>query len=191
PNTEHVAAVRLDTTGLQRLYTYASNNGTLAKPQLLLEDVEVAYFAFNDEQQLMASVLAGGQLDLVLADLQAKEVVPYLENAGRSIHNVPGSESMSYTVVNEDKNHEVYLLDLRKPEETYFACQLPIGIQDHTWLNRDTLLIGSRSKLYTYNLFEKGDWTEVADLSSYGITNITRITVSPDGKKLAFAAEVE
>jgi hypothetical protein len=50
------------------------------------------------------------------------------------------------------------------------------------------LLLGSGDTLYVYDLFGNGKWEEVADLSSENISEINRVTVSPDQKKLAIVA---
>ncbi|MAZ72210.1 MAG: hypothetical protein CMC70_03595 [Flavobacteriaceae bacterium] len=190
PNGKQVAAVRLDTTGLQRLYAYPLNTPGTGTATMLLSDLEVAYYAFYDETYLVASVFSGGQLDLVIANIPKDEAGLYVENAGRSIHKVPNTTTVSYTVVNEEKNLDVYIVDVNKAKDTYFVCQLPVGIQDHTWLDATTLLLGSGSKLYVYDMFGPGEWVEVADLSAKNIKNITRISVSRDRKHIAFVAEI-
>ena len=189
PKKDKITAVRLDTTGLQRLYAYDYTNPGFGDYEMLLSELEIAYYAFYNENYLVASVLSGGQLDLVIADIQKDQATLYAENSGRSIHKVPESDSVSYTIVNEEKNLDIYLVDVLDPEETYFVCQLPTGIQDHTWIDATTLLLGSGSKLYTYSLFGPAQWVEVADLSNLGVKNISRISVSPDRKHIAFAAE--
>ena len=73
--------------------------------------------------------------------------------------------------------------------ESFFVTQLPIGIQDHIWLDDSKLLCGSGERLYLYDLFGKGSWEEVADLSAYNIKDITRLALSPNGKRLAVVAE--
>jgi len=189
PDGKHIAAVRLDTTGLQRLYKYDLTNPNQTGSQLLLSELEIAYYDFYDEAYIVASVLSGGQLDLVIANISRDEAGLYVENVGRSIHKVPTTSTVSYTVVNEEKNLDVFVVDVNKAEDTYFVCQLPVGIQDHTWIDATTLLLGSGSKLYMYDMFGPGEWVEVADLSAENIQNITRITVSPDKNNIALAAE--
>ena len=185
PNSENVAAVRLDPDGKQRLYTYTKDG----KNKETIANLQVAYYAFKDNNTLLASVLAIDGLDLVLANLQSQKVDTLKQNAGRSIHKVPGTQkTMSYTYLNEDDNYDVYQLNV-ETMESYFVTELPIGIQDHIWLNDSKILIGSGSKLFTYDLFGPGEWKEVANLSEYNIANITRLAVSPDGKKLAIVAE--
>jgi hypothetical protein len=85
---------------------------------------------------------------------------------------------------------DVYQLDI-STLESFFVSQLPIGIQDHIWLDESTLLIGSLDKLFLLDLFGNGDWKLVADLSKYNIKNITRLAVNPDGSKLAMVAELK
>jgi len=133
-------------------------------------------------------VLGEEGLELVVANLKTKQVDKLAHNAGRSFHKIPGSKNMSYTYVNEEGNHDVYQLDMES-FESYFVTQLPIGVRDHAWLNDTTLLIGSGARLYMYDLYGKGDWTEAADLSEYRIDNITRLAISPDKTKLVLVAE--
>jgi hypothetical protein len=188
PVSNQVAAVRLDTSGLQRLYGYDYSIPSQTAPQMLLPTAEIAYFAFHDNDRIVASILGANQLNLVVANLKTKKVTPYIENAGRSIHKVPQSTSVSYTLSNEDKNMDVYILDLDQGGESFFVCQLPVGVQDHCWINNSQLLLGSGSKIYLYDMFGAQEWIKVADLSTYTISTINRITVSPDGKKIALVA---
>lgn len=179
-----VSAVRLDTDGLQRLYLY--DNTSEETPELI-EGLQVAYYNFYNAETIIAAVLSDDNLDLVFSDLKEKRIDTFVRNVGRSIHRVPNSKTMSYTSVNEEKNQDLYLLDM-ETRESFFVCQLPIGIQDYAWLNDSQVLIGSGNKLYIYDTFLNSDWKEVADLSDYNIRDITRLAVSPDGQKLSLVA---
>ena len=184
PNTKKVAAVRLDPSGLQRLYAY-EENGAVSE---IITDIQVAYFAFVDKNKLLATVLSDDRLDLTMIDVKQQQTDTLLINAGRSIHKIPNTNAMSYTVKNEEDKFDVFQLDL-KDMESYFICELPVGIQDYTWIDELRLLIGSNASLFVYDSFGKQSWEKVADLSEYMIENITRITVSPNGKQIALVAE--
>ncbi len=183
-NSKDIAAVRLDPDGKQRLYRY----NTELPPSEFIKDLQVAYYAFHDENTVLSSVLSGDRLDLVLSDITLQKNDTLLEATGRSIHKVPNSEAMSYTAVNEEGNWDVYQLDIDS-RESFFVTQLPIGIQDHVWLDDSKLLIGSGDKLFLYDLFGSGDWKQVADLSPYKIQNITRMAVNAKVTKLALVGE--
>ncbi len=186
PKSKNVTAVRLDTTGLQRLYEYDFKT---MESSLLIENLQVAYYLFYDKKTILSSVLSGNNLDLVISNLSKKTNDTLVQNVGRSIHKVPNSkEEMSYTSVNEDRNMDIFQLDM-KTLESFFVAELPIGIQDHIWLDESKLLIGSLDKLYMLDFFGSEDWKLVADLSEYNIKEITRLAVSPDGTKLAIVAE--
>ncbi|NND63617.1 MAG: hypothetical protein HKN48_10565 [Flavobacteriaceae bacterium] len=186
PNSEDVSAVRLDLDGTQRLYKYEDN--TDKSVTRIHDDLQVAYYAYADENTILASVLSGNNMDLVFLDIKTSRVDTLLEASGRSIHKVPDVNSMSYTARNEEGNWDVYQFDLES-KESFFVCQLPIGIQDHIWLDDSKLLIGSGDKLFWYDLYGNGDWKQVADLSGENIQNITRLAVSLNGKRLSIVAE--
>ena len=169
PLGDDIAAVRLDPDGLQRLYFY---NSSEEKPRMAVTDLAVAYFHFYTNNILVSAVLGENTLDLVVSNLKEKTNDTLLIDVGRSIHRVPNSKYVSYTALNEEKNHDLYLLEIDGDLESYFVCQLPIGVEDYTWLNDTQILIGSRNKLYVYDTMENEDWIEVADLSLFKIKDI-------------------
>lgn len=183
-STSKVSAVRLDPDGLQRLYLYKKNSKENTE---LIQGLQVAYYQYFNAETIVASILSDDNLDLVISNLKEKKTDTLLRNVGRSIHKVPESKSMSYTSTNEEKNQDLYLLDM-ETRESFFVCQLPIGIQDYAWLNASQILIGSGDKLFIYDTFLNSEWKQVADLSEYNIKDITRLAVSPDGTKLALVA---
>lgn len=185
PTNEDFAAVRLDKDGLQRLYRYSTKTGTSSE---IIEDLQVAYFAFYNDQKILATVLDGDKLDLVLINLQSKTADTLFRNAGRSLQKVPKTSTMSYSLVNEEGNLDLYLMDMNS-FENYFVTQLPIGIQDYVWLNDTQILIGSGNKLYMYDTLGDSEWTRVASLEEYGLKNISRMAISPNGKILAVVGE--
>lgn len=186
PSNDDVAAVRLDKDGLQRLYRYSSKTGTSSE---IIKDLQVAYFAFYNDNKMLATVLDGDKMDLVLINLVSKTADTLFYNAGRSLQKVPKTNSISYSLVNEEGNLDLYLLDMNS-YESFFICELPIGIQDCVWFNDTQILVGSGNKLYLYDTLGEAEWTRVASLEEYGIKNITRMAISPNEKKLALVAEI-
>lgn len=181
PSSSDIAAVRLDTNGLQRLYRYDYQSGAST---LLIDNVAVAYFAFSDEQQLLATILSGEVMDLTLIDLSKQSVDTLLKDVGRFVQKIPGTETLSYTLKNEEEQYDVYGLDVAS-KESYYVCELLPGVQDCVWINDLQILAGLGSKLYLYDTLGYPEWQRMASIEQYGIKNITRMAVSPDGKKLA------
>jgi hypothetical protein len=188
PGTEDVAAVRLDTTGLQRLYRYEWETG---ESTLIHLDLKIGYFAFLTEEKILATVLAGAGMELVLFDLKEETEYKIVSGAGRSLHRIPGTESMSYTAVNSQNEIDLYLLDnIDEEPESFFLTALPQGVQDYVWLDNNRLLAGKDNRLLLYDMLGKSEWIEIADLSNYGLENITRLSVNAAGNKLALSAEI-
>ncbi|HLV91698.1 MAG TPA: hypothetical protein VKX34_01140 [Aequorivita sp.] len=185
PSSEDIAAVRLDENGLQRLYRYGAESG---KPSVLIEDLQVAYFAFYNDQKILATVLNNDELDLTMIDLQSKSVDTLFTDAGRSIQRIPNTKTMSYTLVNENNYLDLYVLDIASGD-SYFITGLPMEVNDYIWLNDTQILIGKGSDIYMYDTLGEAEWHRVASVSEYGIKNVTRMAISPDGKKLALVGE--
>src|SRR5690606_15860063 len=185
PSNNDVAAVRLDKDGLQRLYKYNAENGNSTE---LIPELQVAYFAFYNDNKILSTVLNSDKMDLVMIDLPSTKADTLFYNAGRSIQKVPKTNSMSYSLVNKEGNLDLYLLDMDS-SESFFITELPIGIQDYVWINDTQILIGSGDKLYMYDTLGEPEWNRVASLEEFGIKNITRIAVNPSGKKIALVVE--
>ena len=187
PETDRVVAVRQDSEGRQRLAVYDFKTKAFQK---LLDSSQVGYFSFYDKDTFIASVLVPNQMDLYSGHISKQNSKMIMNNVGRSLQKVPKLKSLSYTVVNEDQNLDLYVLDLSVDEPTsYFVCELPIGRQDYTWLDENRILVGSGDSLFVYDLFGEPAWEFLVSLNKYQLTNITRISISPDGKHLALAAE--
>lgn len=186
PSSNDLAAVRLDKNGKQRLYRYDAKTGNSS---VLLEDLQVAYFAFYNDQKILATVLNGQKLDLTMIDLQTKSIDTLFSDAGRSIQKVPNTKTMSYTLVNEVRNLDLYVMEISSGE-SFFICELPMGVEDYVWLNDTQILVGSGGKLYMYDTLGEPEWHRVASVSEYGINNISRMAISPNGKKLALVGQL-
>ena len=187
PESEAIVMVRQDSLGKQRMVIYDYNTAKFIKE---VDSNQVGYFTFYNNDFFIASVLVPNQMDLYSGHISKQNSKMIMNNVGRSLQKVPKSKSLSYTVVNEDQNLDLYVLDLSGDEPTsYFVCELPIGRQDYTWLDENRILVGSGDSLFVYDLFGEPAWQFLVSLNKYQLTNITRISISPDGKHLALAAE--
>lgn len=185
PTSTDIAAVRLEPDGIQRLYKYNSKTGASDK---VFEDLSIAYFTFYQEDVMLATVLSKGEMDLTLIDLAQRTVDTLFQNAGRTLQKVPNSNSMSYTLVNDNQKLDLYILDMDSLD-SYFICELPKGTEDVVWINSTQILTAMGSYIYLYDTLGEGEWQKTASLEEYNIGNISRMAISPNGKKLAVVAE--
>ena len=144
PMTEEFSAIRLDTTGLQRLYRYDSNG----ESQLLHPDLKIGYQLWVDATTLLCTVLVDDRMDLYLIAVEGGTATLMQNNVGRSLHKVPNSEQLSFIHRKEGKTIITTLDQKTKAQKAVFT--LPEGVQDCAWLPDGTLVYGQGSALYTF-----------------------------------------
>lgn len=186
PSKNEISAVRLDTDGLQRLYSYNASNG---ESKELISDLVVAYYTWYDEQTIVSAVIEEDNLNLYVNHLDDATNRKYVTNVGRSFHRIPNSNLVSFISKENENQWQIKSLN---PETgvTKLIANTIKGVEDICWLDSKTLLTGKDSKLYKLRLQKDNDWKEVADLSSLKITQITRLVVNSESNKLCIAGDV-
>lgn len=185
PDQEAVSAIRLDKDGIQVLRKYDLKNGT---SKVLVDDLVIGYQVWNNDHILISSVLENNGLSLYVTDFKTKENHKIEANVGRSLHNIPNTNLVSYISKEKDSIWDIKSIDPISGTIKHIAKTLP-KTEDMCWLSSNTILIGKGDKLYKFQLEKDQNWVEVASLSSFGISSITRLSVNSDGTKLAVVGE--
>lgn len=143
----------------------------------------VAYYAFNAKGEALVWIRYAFMMHFVNAE---KSINRYVANyAQPSVpHLIPGTENFSFMQRHPDDS--LWIKEFNSETEAV----RPIitskdGKKDYVWMQDGSLLIGSGSKLYRFDEKKDKDWVLLADLETFGIKEITRMAVSPDGKFLA------
>jgi hypothetical protein len=184
PDLANISVVRVEPGPIQRLWRFPLNGG---KPALILADVQpVGYHAWVDDITLALFVL-GNPVTLQIADLRTGYSGVANANIGRSIHKIPGVRKVSF-VQKDGEQWMIKELEVVSGKFVPIAKALASEDHDYAWMPDRTLLMALDSKLYKLKPGVDEDWVEVADFSQYGLKSITRIGVSPDGKRIAIVA---
>lgn len=184
PGDDAIAVIRVERDSSQRLWRFPLGQGA---PSVILEHVKPAgYFAFADPSTIGLFVL-GRPATLQLADARSGKVDTIVANVGRSLHRVPGRRAISYVSRAYEEVSWVMSLD---PETRSMLpiARLPAGTEDYAWLPDGRLVAGQGSRLMICDPKTTAEWTEVADFTAAGLTNITRLAVAPDGSAIAIVA---
>ncbi len=143
----------------------------------------VAYYAFNAKGDALVWVRYAFMMHFVNTE---KGINRYIADyAQPSVpHLIPETDNFSFMQRHPDDSLWI------KEFNSETKAVRPIitskdGKKDYAFMPDGSLLIGSGSKLFRFDEKADKDWVLLADLVSFGIKDITRMTVSPDGKYLA------
>ena len=131
--------------------------------------------------QWVADGRSAGTLALVGLESGSSEVVA--SNVGPSLHLRPGTGSLTFVSSRGGRTSYIKELDPATRKVATYAPTVDGG-EALAWTPSDRLLMASGAKLFVREN-DTDRWIENADLRKAGVTAISRITVSPDGKWMA------
>lgn len=184
PKSKNVSAVRLDTDGLQRFYSYHSKTG---KSNEIIADLKVAYPMWYNKNTVIAVSIVGNDLDLIVSKLSSKKNTTIQKKVGRSLHHIPNSNLISY-ISKESDTWEIKSLD-PKTGITKKIINTVGKKEDICWLPDGTILTAYNNSLLKFNPKKDKNWSVFHTFLNDEINNISRITVNNEGTKLLLVAE--
>jgi hypothetical protein len=174
-----ISVVKVEQDSTQRLWSIAPDG---SDARVVLEYVKgVAYYTWVDAQHVVAYVIGSPSM-LELIDARTGERRSIAGDIGRTIQKVPGRNAISFVQIAGDQNWIcMYDLDTGKAE---LLVRAPKQNEFYTWTPAGALLSAEGSVLYVWDGVTRGAWKQVADLSQFGVREISRMTASPDGTRL-------
>lgn len=185
PDSENISAIRLDTTGYQRVYRYNISNESSEE---LLKDQKVGYHVWHSKDILIATILVDDRMDLVFNDLIEQTAIVIDTNVGRALHKIPNSNLVSFI----SKKDGLRTLNSINPDSgaIKLISPLPNKTEDMCWLADGSFLVPEGNNIYRLTPLANKEQPAIINLSAYKeIHNISRMCVSPDGKHLALVSE--
>ena len=184
PNEDAFSAIRLDKSGLQRLYKHSLRTGAT---HLLLPDAKVGYHLWYAPNALIATVLIEDRMDLIIANLATNQIRTIEKDVGRSLHKIPKSNRIGF-IGKENGKNMIKSLDPTNLEIDFIVDLLERS-DDICWLEDGSVLAGSGTSIMRFNPITSKNWELLANFDGLGLANISRIAINPSQKKLAFVAE--
>ena len=179
PDGEAISVIRVEADMTQRLWRFDRKG---QNPQLVLRDVKpVGYHAWSSDV-LLALFVLGEPNTLQVADSRTGRSRVIAQRIGRSIHRIPGRDTISVLHI-EGKTRTIKELDTKTRRLTPIVRALDSAEGDYAWTPDGAILMSDGKRLMRWK--QGGEWTEFADLSALGLAGASRMAVSPDGKWLA------
>ena len=184
PANEDMSVVRVESDGTQRLWAFR-RDGT--SPRLLLPDVApVGYHSWNRYGSLILFIL-GEPPTLQLADPYTDTTTTVAQDIGRSLQARHDPDFFSF--LQRDGDHwAIRLVNPSNGAVFEFVDALP-GSQDLAWTPDGRMLMATDSRVFVRDPFGDDTWTLAADLSTAGITSITRLAINPMGDQIALVSD--
>ena len=154
----------------------------------------IGYYVWIDDNRLAVYVLGvlganDSPATLQLLDTKADTAEVIEPKIGRSLLIRPGPRTVSFIGSSTGASAVVKQLDPMTKKTTVITEALA-GSEYLTWLPDGRMLMASGTKIWAWRDGAAG-WTEVGDFASAGLTKITRLAASPDGRWLALVAELQ
>ncbi|MEQ8474447.1 MAG: hypothetical protein RIC35_24835 [Marinoscillum sp.] len=178
PGGNYLSTITLEPNGRQLLWKYPMNKP--GKGDVLVPYLKIGYHTWLNDNILFAFVL-GPHMTLQRIDQDAQTAEIVVDDIGRSIHVVPGTNDISFIKKQTD---EWIINKYHVAQDSISAVTATLaGVEDMCWYDEGRLLMGKDHLLYQWS--EKTDWVQCADLSQWNLTGISRVSISPDKQRLA------
>jgi hypothetical protein len=187
PDDKAVTVVRVERDSTQRLWRFPRNG---SEPTVILPDIKpVGYFAWLDTSRVALFVL-GTPNALHIADAATGRTRLIANGIGRSLQRVPGGSKTSF--LHRSGTRWVLKTVEANPASLTIVMDsiavMPDSADYVVWRSANELYTAAGSRILRLRPPSR-EWELVADLSNEGVKGISRLALSPDGRKLALVAQ--
>ena len=186
PERKFISVVRVEKDSAQRLWKFPVAGG---EPVLVMDKVDsIGYHCWMNPDSLVLFILtkpftlqlvnAKTQKTTVISDSIGKSLIRfrYSRSAGvLFIRNVRGKNMVCFSAFQLAKKNKYSVDEI---------IALPDGCEYFCFYNNN-LFCAKGGKVFKYEMMKDTNWNEIGDVTSNGVTNITRLAVSPDGQHIA------
>lgn len=180
PNGRRFSVVRVEADGAQRLWSLPRDRSDAGYP-LFPDLTNVGYHCWLNDT-LAALFLVGDEKEphaLGIVSNNRPRPLRVAFNVGRCLQKMPDGR-LAYVHKATADTWLLKIYDPRKGGSDLVARTLP-GSEDFAVLSDGSFLAGKGAKLYHLQPGSLNDWKEIADLSRYGVRQLTRLAVGADG----------
>ncbi|MGB0908268.1 MAG: TolB family protein [Maricaulaceae bacterium] len=172
---------------IAKLNRYKPDHSAALFPSLSLRE-PIGYYALNHQTgDVLFWSRYGYSVSLMQSDGKTKHFV-----SGHAVpstpHIIPNTNQFSF--IHRQSNGEAWIKALDTKTRSIRPLIPVVGsTENYTWTPDGAILMIEDDVLYRWMESSGQGWQDIADLSGYGIKNAARLSVSPDGKRLAVVGQ--
>lgn len=182
PDGKFISCIVQRDNGAQDLAKYPIDGG---EPVVIIDNLTVGYHAWIADDLLVLFVLDRPNTLRLYAISEKKDLV-LVENIGRSLHRIPGTNDISFI----DKQGAEWLIKKYNSKDGTIETIAPTlpNREDMAWTTDGKILMSDGEKLF-YWVSKKKQWSPVILSSNFMIKGITRLATNNSMTKLAIVVE--
>lgn len=194
PDGRHVSVVRIEPDLRQHLWTFplpragAQPVTNVSFKRVLNAPEPVGYHVWIDAHTLILYVL-GDPNALYIADSITGKSEKLAERVGRSLQRIPDSKLVSFVDLSVENDTHIRSYDPATRAIADLVRPLRAGDVDYAWTPDGRIVMAQGAALFAWDPKSGGAWLPFADFTASGLKNITRLTFSPDGTRVALVAD--
>ena len=158
----------------QRIFKYPLDRSNTGEP-VNSDLVNVGYHCWLNES-VLATFLVEEPPTLGIVSVESGSTRKLASSIGRSLRRMTDGR-LAFVHKYTDEYWYLKSMDSHAAKST-IIIETPDGAEDFIVDGEDNFFIGSGSKLYVLDRLARDKWTEVADLSVFGVQRITRLAIN-------------
>lgn len=183
PKNDAISYIKLEENGTQLLWIVNLQNH---KESILINDLKIGYHTWFDKNTLISFVL-GTPNSLQISDIKNQTHQIVATQIGRSLHKIPHQKLICYV----NKSADVWTVNSLNPKTgtTQLITEIPFQTEDLTWTPEGAILLTYKDTIFSFDFNGNKTWIEINSIKEFNLSGITRIAVSPNGKKIALVVQ--
>lgn len=185
PNYTNFSCIRVNDANEQHLWAYPLNREDAGKA-IIKNLTNVGYHVWLSANKI-AIFLVNEPIQLAIVELPDETPRIVHDNIGRTLIK---NEAGNLLYVHKYDDTYWYIKEYNpNTNKTEIVVQTLARSEDFTYTSDGTILMGNKSKLFSFKPGQDDNWNEIMDLSVYGINRITRMAVNKSNKLIITNAE--
>ena len=181
PDKQFISCIIQRDNGAQDLGKYPVKGG---EPVVLINNLIVGYHKWIDKDRVLLFVLGEPQT-LHVYNIKTKEDKILDTNIGRSLHQIPNKNAMSYIKKNAPDDWDIMQLNVETLATSKLIDAFP-NREDLCWTPNGKIMMSDGSKIFFIDPRKDKEWKEIRIQSGKEfLKGITRLAVDKKGNKLA------